>query len=123
MSTHACIKVYYDAVCPSCRRDRRRYARWAGERASDIQWCDVSEHHDELRARGVAPDEALKSLHLALPDGRLVQGIDAYRVLMARVALLRPIAWLIGLPLVKPALRALYDGWVKRRLKQQGRWS
>ncbi|PRY61660.1 putative DCC family thiol-disulfide oxidoreductase YuxK [Vreelandella songnenensis] len=123
MPHHACIKVYYDAVCPSCRQDRRRYERWAGSRAGDIQWCDVSEHQDELRTRGISTDAALRSLHLALADGRIIEGIDAYRILMARVPLLRPLAWLIGLPLIKPGLRALYDGWVKRRLKQQGRWS
>ncbi|MGM0536888.1 MAG: hypothetical protein ACQER5_12540 [Pseudomonadota bacterium] len=25
------LKVYYDGICPVCRRDRARYERWAGE--------------------------------------------------------------------------------------------
>ncbi|RUR40943.1 thiol-disulfide oxidoreductase DCC family protein [Vreelandella populi] len=123
MPKHAFINVYYDAVCPSCRKDRRRYERWAGESARDIHWCDVGEYEDALRAKGIAPEAALKSLHIEQADGHIIEGVDAYRVLMARVLLLRPLAWLIGLPLIKPGLRVLYDSWVKRRLKQQGRWS
>lgn len=123
MSNHDVINVYYDAVCPSCRKDRQRYERWAGEEASDIRWCDVSEYQQALRNKGIAPEAALRSLHVEQTDGRIVEGIDAYRLLMARVALLRPVAWVIGLPLIKPGLRKLYDGWVKKRLKRQGRWS
>lgn len=123
MPTDNTIKVYYDAVCPRCRKDRQRYERWAGEGASDIHWCDVSEHRHTLQEKGIEPDTALKSLHVERADGDIVEGIDAYRLLMARVVFLRPVAWLIGLPVIKPGLRKLYDGWVKRRLKQQGRWS
>lgn len=123
MSKHAFINVYYDAVCPRCRNDRQRYERWAGEHARDIRWCDVGEYQDTLRAKGIAPEAALKSLHIELSDGQIIEGIDSYRVLMARVLLLRPLAWLIGLPLIRTGLRTLYDLWVERRLKRQGRWS
>ncbi|SJN15016.1 hypothetical protein CZ787_18045 [Halomonas citrativorans] len=123
MPTDNTIKVYYDAVCPRCRKDRQRYERWAGEGARDIRWCDVSEHRRTLQEKGVSTETALKSLHVEQAGGNIVEGIDAYRLLMARVPLLCPIAWLIGLPVIKPGLRKLYDSWVKRRLKRQGRWS
>ncbi|BBI62744.1 hypothetical protein HSBAA_40500 [Vreelandella sulfidaeris] len=66
---------------------------------------------------------ALRSLHIETAQGQLIEGIDAYRLLMKRIPLLVPIAWIISLPGIKPGLRTLYDVWVKRRLKKQGRWS
>lgn len=122
MSDNASINVFYDAVCPRCRRDRRRFERWAGKRADDVAWCDATEHAQQLRAKGVAPEAALRSLHIEKHDGHLIEGIDAYQLLMARILWLRPIAWVIGLPGIKTALRWYYDRWVERRLKRQGRW-
>jgi predicted DCC family thiol-disulfide oxidoreductase YuxK len=122
MPNKTSINVFYDAQCPICRKERRRYERWSGQRAADIGWLDVSDHEQTLREKGVDPAMALRSLHIETPQGQLIEGIDAYRVLMARIPLLVPVAWIIGLPGIKPGLRALYDAWVKRRLQKQGRW-
>ena len=115
------LRVYYDAVCSGCRRDRSRYERWAGEAGEEVAWWDVTEHQQLLRDKGVEPQAALLSLHVEEEDGRIVEGIDAYILLMRRVPRLRPLAWLIGLPGLKPLLRRLYDGWVRRRLAREGR--
>ncbi|MCE0733952.1 DUF393 domain-containing protein [Halomonas sp. G15] len=115
------LRVYYDGICPGCRRDRARYERWAGEAGAQVQWCDVTEHQQALRARGVDPQAALLSLHVEEEDGRISEGIDAYILLMRRVSRLRPLAWLIGLPGIKSLLRRGYDAWVRRRLARQGR--
>ena len=118
---HTPLRVYYDAVCPICRRDRARYERWAQEAGRLVEWCDVTNHQETLRARGVDPRAALLSLHVEEEDGRLRAGIDAYILLMRRVPRLKPLAWLIGLPGLKPLLRRLYDRWVRRRLAREGR--
>ncbi|MDR5874741.1 DUF393 domain-containing protein [Halomonas sp. CUBES01] len=122
MSTTAMINVYYDAICPICRKERRRFERWAGKRAAEIAWLDVTEHQDQLRDKGVSPEAALRSLHIELDDGTMIEGIDAYRLLMQRIPLLYPGAWLIGLPGIKQGLRRYYDHWVKKRLQREGRW-
>lgn len=122
MPSKTSINVFYDAQCPLCRKERRRYERWSGQHAVDIAWLDVSEHQQALREKGVDPAMALRSLHVETAQGQLVEGIDAYRLLMSRIPLLKPVAWIIGLPGIKTALRTLYDIWVKRRLQKQGRW-
>lgn len=122
MPNKTSINVFYDAQCPLCRKERRRYERWSGRHAADIGWLDVSEHQQTLLEKGVDPNMALRSLHVETAQSQLIEGIDAYRLLMARIPLLTPVAWFIGLPGIKPALRKLYDIWVKRRLKKQGRW-
>lgn len=116
------LKVYYDGACPICRRDRARYERWAGEAGRQVAWCDVTEHQATLREKGVDPQAALLSLHVEEEEGGSIQeGIDAYILLMRRVPRLKPLAWLIGLPGLKPALRWCYDRWVRQRLASEGR--
>lgn len=122
MSSQTSINVFYDAQCPICRKERRRYERWSGRHATDIGWLDVSDNKQLLREKGVDPATALRSLHIETAQGQLIEGIDAYRLLMKRIPLLVPVAWIIGLPGLKAGLRALYDYWVKRRLQKQGRW-
>ncbi|MFI0474558.1 thiol-disulfide oxidoreductase DCC family protein [Halomonas sp. HMF6819] len=117
------IRVFYDGQCPSCRKDRRIFERLAGRRGDDIAWCDVTEYEQTLKAHGVARDTALRSLHIELKNGRLIEGIDAYRLLMKRIPWLVPGAYIIGLPGIKQGLRRYYDHWVEKRLKRQGRWS
>ncbi|MGM0694972.1 MAG: thiol-disulfide oxidoreductase DCC family protein [Pseudomonadota bacterium] len=121
MSELPLLKVYYDGICPVCRRDRTRYERWAGEAGRQVAWCDVTEHQATLREKGVDPQAALLSLHVEEEGGRIMEGIDAYVLLMRRVPRLKPLAWLIGLPGLKPALRWCYDRWVHRRLAREGR--
>ena len=62
------------------------------------------------------------SLHVEDQNGDIHEGIEAYVALMWRVPRLKAIAWLIGLPGIKIALRYGYDQWVRWRLKRQGRW-
>ncbi|MBB3183661.1 putative DCC family thiol-disulfide oxidoreductase YuxK [Halomonas fontilapidosi] len=115
------LKVYYDGACPICQRDRARYERWAGEAGDQVAWCDVNEHQQTLGEKGVDPEAALLSLHVEEEGGSIQEGIDAYILLMRRVPRLKPLAWLVGLPGIKPALRWYYDRWVRRRLAREGR--
>ncbi|WP_416137470.1 thiol-disulfide oxidoreductase DCC family protein [Halomonas sp. HK25] len=121
MPAEAPLKVYYDGLCPGCRQDRARYERWAGEAGRQVIWCDVTDHQSTLREKNVDPPAALLSLHVEEKGGRIVEGIDAYILLMRRVPRLRPLAWLIGLPGLKVLLRWCYDRWVRRRLAREGR--
>ncbi len=121
MSSLPPLKVYYHGLCPSCRKDRARYERWAGEVGRQVAWCDVTGHQEMLREKGVDPQAALLSLHIEEEGGRIMEGIEAYILLMRRVQRLKPVAWLIGLPGLKPLLRWLYDDWVRRCLAREGR--
>lgn len=115
------LRVYYDGICPVCRRDRARFERWAGEAGRQVAWCDVTEHQETLRQKGIDPQAALLSLHVEEEGGCIREGIDAYILLMRRVPRLKPLAWLIGLPGLKPVLRWCYDRWVRQRLASEGR--
>lgn len=114
------LKVYYDAACPLCRRERQRYESWQ-KAAEGVVWLDVNTHHAHLLERGIKPRDAILSLHLEDANGQFHDGIDAYVLLMRRVPRLRPLGWLIGLPILKPILTYIYELLVRRRLARDGR--
>ncbi len=116
------ITVYYDGACPSCVRDRQNYEKWAGKRGDSVHWFDITDRQHELQQLGIDPQKALTELHVRTTDGRIISELDAYIALMQHVPLLRPLAWLIGLPVIRPLLARRYHRMVSRRLKRQGRW-
>ena len=70
---------------------------------------------------GIDPQKALMELHVKNTDNQILSEIDAYILLMNKVPMLRPLAWLIGLPLIRPMLSKVYHGKVSSRLKRSGR--
>lgn len=114
------LTVFYDGACPSCVRDRDNFCKLSGEE-SNVNWVDITDADDELRALGIDPRKALTELHVRDGQGNIVSEIDAYRLLMARAPLLRPLGWLIGLPIVRPLVSRFYHWWVTRRLTREGR--
>lgn len=115
------ITVYYDGACPSCVSDRRFYERLAGEAAQNVHWYDITGQDEILRSLGIDPERALKELHVKVEDQKTVSEIDAYILLMSKVLLLKPLARLINLPLIRPFLSRVYHRRINRRLKHSGR--
>lgn len=114
------LTVYFDGSCPSCVRDRDNYQKLAGD-DSNVCWVDITDADEQLQALGIDPRKALTELHVRDGQGNIFSEIDAYRLLMARTVLLKPVGWLIGLPLIRPAVSRIYHWWVTRRLTREGR--
>ena len=115
------ITVYYDGACPSCIKDRENYEKLAGKSGEDVCWFDIAGQESHLRDIGINPQKALSELHVRDEHQQIVSELDAYIVLLSRVILLKPLAWLIGLPVIRPLLASLYHRMVNRRLKRSGR--
>lgn len=115
------LRVYYDGSCPSCIRDRQQYEKLAGKAADNVEWVDITGRDEELRAVGIDPDAALQELHVQEGDGPVHRELDAYILLMSRAPVLKPLAWLIGLPVIRPLLAKAYHRMVTRRLERTGR--
>ncbi|MGD0961525.1 MAG: DUF393 domain-containing protein [Methylomonas sp.] len=114
------LVVYYDGACPKCRRDRKNYEKLSGPAGEQIRWFDITGREQQLRDLGIDPNKALSELHVRASDGRVVSELDAYILLMKQAPLLKPVAWLIGLPLIRPLLAKLYHRQVDRRLRKRG---
>lgn len=117
------LVVFYDGSCEGCVKDRADYERWSGKDGHDIYWFDITDQEDLLAKLGLNPDLVLRELHIRLPDGTILSELDAYILLMKRVPRLKPLAWFISLPIIRPCLSWAYRTWVQRRLRRQGRIS
>jgi len=112
--------VYYDGACPKCIRDRDNYEKLSGQAGEQVCWFDITGQDSRLRDLGIDPQKALTELHVRDTKGRIVSELDAYILLMNKVPLLKPVAWLLGLPLLRPIFANLYHWQVNRRLKKRG---
>lgn len=115
------ITVFYDGACPSCVRDRRTYERWAGAAGTRIAWFDITGQEERLRELGIDPRKALTELHVMDERRHIRSELDAYILLLEQVPWLRPLAWLISRPVIRPGLARLYHRAVDRRLRRSGR--
>jgi len=115
------ICVYYDGACPKCVKDRQRYEKLAGKAKNDVCWLDITGQEDKLYGLGIDPVKALTELHVKDDNNRIFSEMDAYILLLSKVPVLKPVAWLIALPLIKPMLASLYHYLVNRRLYLSGR--
>lgn len=113
------IRVYYDASCAGCRKDRKRYDQLAGEEA--VEWCDITDNDELLKSQGIDPEEAMIKLHIQTPEGVISNDIEAYILLISKIRWLKPLAWFLNFKWVKETLRKIYRNWVLRRLKREGR--
>jgi len=114
------LTVYYDGACPKCIRDKESYEKLAGSSTDQVCWFDITGQDKQLRELGIDPKKALSELHVRQPNGWIVSELDAYILLMNKVPLLKPVAWLIGLPLIRPLLAKLYHWRVNCRLRRRG---
>jgi len=115
------LTVYYDGACPRCMRDRARYRAWAGRAGDAVAWVDITGREEALRRAGIDPGQALTELHVVDAAGAVHRELDAYILLLSRTKRLRPLAWLISLPGIRPALSWCYRKMVRRRLRLSGR--
>lgn len=113
------LLVYYDGACPTCVKDRRWYEKLAGKTGESVEWLDITGRDEELREQGIDPQAALQELHVRDQHGVIHREMDAYILLMSRVPVLMPLAWLIGLPGIRHVLARLYHAWVERRLAKR----
>jgi len=116
------ITVYYDGACPRCVRDRARYERLSAKTGERAHWVDITGRDAELCQLGIDPQAALRELHVRDAVGEVHRELDAYILLMSLVPTLRPLAWSIGLPGVRPVVSRLYRTCVIRRLRATNRF-
>ena len=93
----------------------------AGQAGENVCWIDITGQDRQLRKIGIDPHKALTELHVQDENRQILSEMDAYILLMSKVPVLKPLAWLIGLPLIRPLLAGIYHWQVNRRLRRSGR--
>jgi predicted DCC family thiol-disulfide oxidoreductase YuxK len=96
--------VLYNDTCPLCSIEIGHYRRSAQAAGLPLRFDAL----DRAADWGLDPDTAARRLHVR-QDGRVLSGLAAFRALWATLPRWRWLAWLTGLPLIRPAVAALYD--------------
>ena len=109
------------ALAQVVSRIEKTMSNWQGKGGEDVCWHDISGQDSHLRDIGIDPYKAMTELHVRDENQQIFSELDAYIQLMYRVPRLKPVAWLIGLPVIRPILSSLYRWMVNRRLKRSGR--
>ena len=98
--------VLYNGSCPICSREIAAYRRHAADTGLPLDFRDLGT--EDLSRWGVTEDEAARRLHVA-HEGRVLTGLDAFRMLWGAMPRFAWLAWLTGLPLIRPLARLVYD--------------
>lgn len=101
MNTTGPLIAYYDALCPICCAEMKRYARH-GDHIIRLQDCN-GEIPDDIDR-----DAALRSLHVRLPDGTVVDGWLAFLAIWERLPGWRRLAWLTRPDFIRKPLDRIY---------------
>lgn len=93
----ATLEVFYDGGCPACRREMAHYHAQPGAEA--IRFTDAVSETARLAELGLAPIDAVATLHALDADGRWHIGMPAFREIWRRLPRYAPWArrfsWLI----------------------------
>lgn len=105
--------VYYDGACPLCSRE---IATYRGARGGDqLRWVDAQADAAQDLGPALAREDALRRLHVRLPDGRLVSGAAAFVTIWQRMPAFRALAALARVPGMLALMEALYRAFLRVR--------
>lgn len=103
-SPEADTAVLYNDTCPLCSIEIGHYRRSARAAGLPLRFDAL----DRAADWGLDPDTAARRLHVR-QNGRILSGLAAFRALWSALPRWRWLAWLTGLPLIRPAAAVLYD--------------
>jgi predicted DCC family thiol-disulfide oxidoreductase YuxK len=106
MAKNPTLRVLYNADCPVCRAEIDHYAAHAAARDLPIRFDDLN--GPDITLWGISPDSAARRLHV-LHEGRVVAGMEAFRLLWDAMPRYRWLARVTGWPGVRQAADVVYD--------------
>jgi predicted DCC family thiol-disulfide oxidoreductase YuxK len=111
------LVLVYDDRCPLCRAIAGSIGR--RDRDHRIELVPASGAADLLLRHGLTPDDSAREVHLFLPDGRTLEGID---VVAPVVAVLPRWSWLAPLLRVWPFSHLFAGAWLlAKQFRHQAR--
>ena len=113
------FEIFVDGGCAMCSRESRLLARLDGGRGR-LRITDVGSREFLDSGIGLTYDEAMRSIHGRLPDGRIVHGAEVFRRAYDAVGL--GWAWApTGWPVIRPVVDALYTMFARWRYQRRMR--
>jgi predicted DCC family thiol-disulfide oxidoreductase YuxK len=109
------VRIYYDGTCRLCSGliERVEHSAQAGS-FEPIR-------NSTALPDGITYDAAQRDVYVRGRDGRLYRGADAVLHVLSHYPLLRPLAWICSLPLLKQLSAVLYRLIADNRYRIWGR--
>jgi predicted DCC family thiol-disulfide oxidoreductase YuxK len=112
------LRLLYDGDCPLCSREVAWLRRL--DRRSRIQFEDIAAPDFDAGSYGLDAQAVMARIHAVLPGGRVIEGLEVFRLAYAAVGLgwlLAPSRW----PGVGRLFDAAYRSFARNRLRWTGR--
>jgi predicted DCC family thiol-disulfide oxidoreductase YuxK len=109
------VVLIYDDKCGLCRGSVERIRRSSSTDAFEFLPCESAER--ERRFPHIPTEQCLQAMQLVLPSGQVLAGVDAGPEIMKRMRRYRWLGPLLGIPLVRYALRPVYRFVADHRLR------
>ena len=100
------LEIIYNENCPVCRFEIKHYQECVSKRELPISFIDLNTN--DLTKWEVTKDQAAKQL-IAIKDGKILQGIDAFGELWKTMPRYKVLAILIKIPILNYFSRSLYN--------------
>lgn len=100
------MRVIYNGDCPVCSHEIGAYALYARDQTLPIRFDDLNVI--DLTPLGLSEDTVARRLHV-IHNGEVLVGVDGFRALWSLMPRYRWLAWLTGLPVIRPLARFAYD--------------
>lgn len=100
------LTIYFDGACPLCSREIAHYRK--KDTAGRLRYVDIASPSFDAAAYGLDKDRVKKVMHVRLPDGKMVTGVDAFIAIWSELPGYGALAKLAHLPLVNPLLHVGY---------------
>lgn len=107
--TEPSTTVHYNGDCPVCRMEIGHYQERVAKAGLPIAFNDVAQDVGDLAAHGVAAETAKSRMHATDSSGRLIEGVDVFLLMWRQLPGFRWLAWLVGLPGIRPVAAFVYD--------------
>ncbi|WP_084645537.1 thiol-disulfide oxidoreductase DCC family protein [Marinimicrobium agarilyticum] len=107
----AVATLYYDGLCPLCQKEMTLLARRKNE---GLRLLDI---HRQWQLPASQREDMLRQLHLRLPDGSWLKGVEASVEAWRHTRFGRWLG-LLRWPLVAPVVDRLYQRWAERRFER-----
>ena len=105
------IKVFFDGSCKVCSKEINFYGKY--DKKKKFKWIDLNSKNKDLEGLGISKNQLLKSLHIQLSDGRIIKGVDAFRIIWREYPYLKFVSYILDIRIIKILARPIYKFLVK----------
>ncbi|MBL8631799.1 MAG: DUF393 domain-containing protein [Myxococcales bacterium] len=107
------VTVYFDGACHLCSREIEHYRQ--KDREGKLRFVDISLSEFSAETEGLDPVRVQQVMHVRLPDGVLVTGVDAFVEIWKVLPGFAGLAKMAKLPGIHLGLRVGYQGFAAIR--------